>query len=280
MVRLQGTYPSAPNHRGPISFWESAAVVLDSVKLTTDVRAEVQFHLRKEEVLRFYTRPKEVTNGRNTGGLGWSNHRFSQVAWDLLDLALRSKPDMCQVWLSKQCIGICATWNNMSRIQDLLDNKCSNCLQPQETSQHLNRCPDQGRTLLFKDGISNLVSWMNEQDRTDPGLAFWIKKYLLFQGTRSFFLLVGEGGPATPFVSSAASSQDLIGWVEFLHGKVSVEFRRIQDIHCALSSCRLTGEDWMKAFVSHLIQILHLQWIFQNFTLHDKPTNREGTLAC
>jgi hypothetical protein len=66
------------------------------------------------------------------------------------------------------------------------------------------------------------------------------------------------------------ASQDLIGWVEFLHGKVSVEFRTIQDIHCALSSCRMTGEDWMKAFVSHLIQISCLQWIFQNFTLHNK----------
>jgi hypothetical protein len=81
---------------------------------------------------------------------------------------------------------------------------------------------------------------------------------------------VGEGGPATPLVSSTAASQDLIGWVEFLHGKVSVEFQTIQDIHCTLSSCRMTGEDWMKACVSHLIQILHSQWIFQNFTLHNK----------
>jgi hypothetical protein len=32
----------------------------------------------------------------------------------------------------------------------------------------------------------------------------------------------------------------------------------------------MTGEDWMKAFVLHLIQISHSQWIFQNFTLHGK----------
>jgi hypothetical protein len=159
---------------------ESAAIVLDSVKLTINVGAEVQFCLEKEETLRFYTRPKVVINGRNTGGLGWSTHRFHQVVWDLLDLALRSKPDMFQVWLSKQCIGICTTWTNMSQIQDLLNNKCPNCLQPQETSQHLNRCPDKGRTLLFKDGISNLVSWMYDQDHTDPELAFWIENYLHF----------------------------------------------------------------------------------------------------
>jgi hypothetical protein len=258
------TKPSRTDQFLPL---ESAAIVLDSVKLTTNVGAEVQFRLGKEEALRFYTRPKEVINGRNTGCLGWSTHRFNQVVWDSLDSALRTKLDMFQVWLSKQCIGICATWKNMARIQDLLDNKCPNCLQPQETSQHLNRCPDQGHTLLFKDSICTLVSWMHKQDRMDPKLAFWIEKYLLFWGTRS---LVGEGGPATPLVSTAVSNQDLIGWVEFLNGKVSVEFWMIQDIHCALSSCRMTGEDWMKVFISHLIQVLHSQWILCNFTLHDK----------
>ncbi len=115
-----------------------------------------------------------------------------------------------------------------------------------------------------------MVSWMHAQDRTDPELAFWIENFLLFQGTRSFSSLVGEGGPATPLVSIAASSQDIIGWVEFLHGKVSVEFRTIQDIHCALSSCHMMGADWMNAFASHLIQISHSQWIFRNSTLHDK----------
>jgi hypothetical protein len=226
--------------------------------------------------VQFYTNRKVITNGCNTGGLGWSKNRFNQVAWSTLDAVLRTKPDMFQVWLSKQSIGICATWKNMSRIQDLLDDKCPNCLQPQETSQHLNRCTDQGCTLLFKDSISNLVMWMHEHDWTDPELAFWIKKHLLFQGTRSFSSLVDARGPATSLVSTAAANQDLIGWVEFLHGKVSVEFRTIQDIHCALSSCRMTGEDWMKAFVLHLIQISHSQWIFQNLLC---TTNRGDILA-
>jgi hypothetical protein len=158
----------------------------------------------------------------------------------------------------------------MARIQDILDNKCLNCLQPQETSQHLNRCPDKGCTLLFKDSVGMLLTWMHENDRTDQELAYWIKKDLLFWGTRSFSTLVESGGPAPPHIWAAAASQNLIGWVEFLHGKVSIQFWTIQDTHCALSSCRTMGEDWMKVFVSHLIQMSHLQWIFCNFTLHDK----------
>ena len=34
--------------------------------------------------------------------------------------------------------------------------------------------------------------------------------------------------------------------------------------------CRLTGADWMKMFISQLLQLSHSQWIFCNYTLHDK----------
>ena len=69
----------------------------------------------------------------------------------------------------------------------------------------------------------------------------------------------------------AAASQDLIGWTEFLHSKVLVEIATTQWTHCGLSPlCRLTGDNWMKAFVSQLLQICHSQWIFRNYTLYDK----------
>jgi len=112
---------------------------------------------------------------------------------------------------------------------------------------------------------------MRQNDRTDPELAYWIEKYLLFRGTRSFTALVAEDDFASIDVRVAAVGQDLIGWTEFLHGKVSVEIAAIQNLHCmSFSSCRITGADWMKAFISHLIQISHSQLIFWNYTLHDK----------
>ena len=208
--------------------------------------------------------------GVNKGGLGWLAEQFDQVAWADLDRALRSKPDMYQLWLSKQCIGICATRRNLVRIQDILDDRGPNCVQGPEKSTHLNRCPDHGRTLLFKEGIARLGMWMRYNDRTDLELAYWIEKYLLFRGTRSFSSLVAEDPHTSTNVRVAAVSKDLIGWTEFLHGKVSVEIASIQRFHCMMSpSCRLTGEDWMKAFISHLLQISHSQWIFRNYTLHD-----------
>ncbi len=240
-------------------------------KMTTDVGPEVCFQLGREDALSFYTMPVVLVGRVNKGGLGWLWRRFEQVSWSTLELVLHLKPDMYQLWLSKQCIGICATRQNLARIQDILDNKSPNCGKAWEISTHLNRCPNNGHTLLFKESITNLSTWMHQQNCTDPELAYWIEKYLLFHGTRSFASLVNEGGFCSNDLCLAAAGQDLIGWTEFLHGKVLVEFASIQHIHCALSpSCRLTGDDWMKVFVSQLIQISHSQWIFHNYTLHDK----------
>ena len=74
----------------------------------------------------------------------------------------------------------------------------------------------------------------------------------------------------------AAKSQDHIGWIEFMHGKVSVEIGAIQRFHCTASPCRMNGTDWMKHFVSHVIHISHSQWLYRNFTLHD---NARGYLC-
>jgi hypothetical protein len=157
---------------------------------------------------------------------------------------------MSQLWLSKQCIGICATRGNLARIQDIRDDRFPNCDQGRETSTHLNCCPDHERTMLFKEGVAKLSTWMCQNNHTDPELAYWIEKYLLFRGTRSFASLVVEGGFGSLDVRVAAAGQDLIGWTEFLHGKVSVEIASIQQLHCMSSpSCRLTGNDWMKAFI-------------------------------
>ena len=117
---------------------------------------------------------------------------------------LENKADMFALWLSKQQAGACATRYNVARIQDLLDDKCPNCQQPGERSNHLNHCPDHGRTLLFKDSVAVLNRWMDAKDRTDGQLSYFIEKYLLFRGSRSFASL----GPMSPRMRKVAVSQE------------------------------------------------------------------------
>jgi hypothetical protein len=94
----------------------------------------------------------------------------------------------------------------MARIQDILDNKCPNCLHPRETNDHLNRCPDAGCTLLFKESIASIVVWMHQNNRTDAELAYWLEKYLIYRGTRSLTSLIAKGGGGLPGLIKAATS--------------------------------------------------------------------------
>jgi hypothetical protein len=73
------------------------------------------------------------------------------------------------------------------------------------------------------------------------------------------------------YVSSnvqGCQSQDIIGWTEFLHGKVSTKMRRMQQAHCLLTNTNLNRDNWMVELTGKLIDISHSQWLYQNFTLH------------
>jgi hypothetical protein len=176
---------------------------------------------------------------------------------------------MFQLWLSKLCIGICATKSNMACIQDLLDHKCPNCQQPRETSEHLNWCPDVGQTLLFRDSVASIVKWMHDYNRMDTELAYWLKKYLIFRGTSSLTTLIMAGGGGSLQLMRAAASQDFIGWTKFLHSKISVDIEAIQhSLHTPTMQnhrLRLNESD-----VFQLNARITLPVDFCNFMLHDR----------
>ncbi len=37
-----------------------------------------------------------------------------------------------------------------------------------------------------------------------------------------------------------------------------------------MSDCQMTGDDWMKHFIGRLLRISYSQWLYRNFTLHNK----------
>ena len=238
---------------------EKAAVFANGHKLTTDVSKEVRYCMGEEEARAFYTAAK------SKGGLGWSAERFNLVDFKSLDKTLASKPDMYGIWLSKQSAGVCATRYNMARLQDLVDNKCPNCGMV-EKAEHLNVCPSEDRTKLLEEGVDKLSSWLIQDNKTDPELAYYLPKYILFRGCRPWSTL----GVMSPGMRAVARAQDSIGWREFMEGKVAKEMGRLQQFHCATASCRMNGEDWMKHFIHHILHLSHSQWIFRNITLHHR----------
>lgn len=127
-------------------------------------------------------------------------------------------------------------------------------------------CPDDSRTKLLGENVDDLASWMSRDNQTDPEILYWIPKYILMRGDRPLLAM----GFMSPQFKALAASQDLIGWRDFTEGHISTHFYVIQSFHLAMSSSHLNGEDWIKQFITRILQLTHSQWIFRNISLHDK----------
>ena len=56
----------------------------------------------------------------------------------------------------------------------------------------------------------------------------------------------------------------------FMEGYISIHFYEIQNFHLSMSSSFINDANWAKQFISKILHITHSQWIFHNFSLHDK----------
>ena len=174
---------------------------------------------------------------------------------------------MYKIWRSKQHSGFCGTRVQVGKYSglDCPDEKCPNCGR-RETAEHILTCPHKDRTRLLADTTDDLSGWLNQECLTDLELAYWIPKYILMRGDKPFASL----GTMSPRMRALAISQDKIGWRNFMEGCISTHFYFIQHYHLALSGSYLNGSDWTKSLISKLLHITHSQWIYRNFTLHDK----------
>jgi hypothetical protein len=146
------------------------------------------------------------------------------------------------------------------------DDRCPNCMARQERAKHLCICPSESQTSLFLDNINELESWMAYNNNTDPELAYWLPKYILGRRSLTFATL----GPMSEAMIKISHGQDLIGWQNMMEGRVTKELYAVQCFHLATSNSRINGDDWMRGLILRLIHISHSQWLFWNFTLHDK----------
>ena len=134
------------------------------------------------------------------------------------------------------------------------------------SAEHLCICPDEDRTRLLREMTENLEGWMLKNGNTYFEIAYWVPKYILYRGTKKF----AEMGIMLPQMLRLARSQDLIGWRNFMEGRISKDFYNLQHMHLETSSSFLNGGDWMRQFISRVLHITHSQWIYRNFVLHDR----------
>jgi hypothetical protein len=139
---------------------ERAALFLHQVKQSSDISEAVRFHLAKTQAREFYCNK-----------LKWTSEKFDEVDWDSLHVALNKKKNMYTLWLAKQASSFCGSRLQVSRMTPGSDDRCPNCMMPEERSEHLNLCRDSLRTRQFQESVEELRKWMSSST-THPELLF------------------------------------------------------------------------------------------------------------
>ena len=233
---------------------ERSAIFVCREKLTSDLAPDIRYNTSMDSAKLFLCTKR-----------GWTDRQLEEVDWKHLNLCLKGKSPGYRIWLSKQHSDFCATRVQIKRWFGNTDNRCPSCEIRSETAAHLCRCPNEERTLLLKDNTAVLEEWLLKNDSTYHELAYLIPKYILCRGTVKFCDL----GPMSPRMMEVATSQDAIGWRNFMEGRVSKRIYALQRNHLLTSSSQISAGSWMKQFISNILHITHSQWLFRNFMLHD-----------
>ena len=67
---------------------------------------------------------------------------------------------------------------------------------------------------------------------------------------------------------AAALDQDAIGWMNFIKGRISLEWHMAQSHFYASIGSSCTSHQWTKELVQNLLTMVHIMWIACNNVAH------------
>lgn len=184
------------------------------------------------------------------------------VDWEANARAIRGVPVSRRHWVSKQATGFCAVGVVMRLRKQRPSAKCPRCPWPEETVEHVYTCPSIEADKQWKESISKLLDWMEEQ-KTDPDIIRNIR-----DGLNAWRLDPTAG--VQPAFSSARATQEFIGWRPFLEGCLTWEWQAQQQRYYQTLKSRKTGRRWSTLIIRKLWEVAWDMWEHRNGILHQK----------
>jgi ribonuclease HI len=233
---------------------ENIAIHIDRIKQTSNPADQIRYSCGRYAAKLFLT-----------SEAGWTETQFDYVDWENLHASLQSKPDGFRTWLAKQHSNFCATRVQMNRWFGSEDRKCPSCLIVDERADHLCKCTNVDRRKLLEADTTELIRWMSLGENTHPDITSWVEQFILSQDSP-----LRRVPHCSPEIQDLAHEQTVIGWRNFMEGRISKQFYRLQYCHLINAQTNMTAASWTRTFISKLLHITHSQWIFRNFMLHEQ----------
>jgi hypothetical protein len=223
-----------------------------------------------DAIVRHVARPSMRTKLHDKGRL--DENDFDLVDWDAVGDAMASFPNLFRLWASKHMSGFCPI-GHMMKIWKFWpqDRGCPCCGEDDETTMHLLICPDDGMQVTWDMNVDVIVDWLAEVD-TEPAIAYCIAQALRPRSPDHLFTAY-----SSPLIHAAATTQDRIGWRNFVEGKISKEWRILQSRHYLEIASRRSGDRWAEKLVTKLLELVHSMWTYRNSTTRTRQGRLESS---
>ena len=103
-----------------------------------------------------------------------------------------------------------------------------------------------------------------EDTKSELSLVECIEQYLLSQGEGSML----EIARPYPHLHEWAKEHDILGWDNFLEGRIGSSILLLQKASLKKHKSRLHIKTWSTQYIHHILAITHQQWIFRNARVH------------
>jgi hypothetical protein len=199
---------------------------------------------------------------------GKVNHAtFEEIDWEASGRAFDDMPQLFQMWATKHISGWCGV-NSMRFVWDQSDtHNCPNCGACYEKTEHLPVCPATNMQECWEGSIDGFEIWLTIVD-THPDI-----QHCLLSTLRERKITASFARHASPATLQAAQSQDRIGWINLVEGKISKQWSELQAAHYRSQGSRRTATRWATDLVTNLLEISHEQWLQRNGGLYELTDN-------
>lgn len=183
-----------------------------------------------------------------------------EIDWDLCGAAFRKLTIPQQRRVTKHASGHFACGRMMKLWQFQDHEECPRCPEPREDAQHVLSCPAPSTNLVWERSMTKLQLWM-ESATTMPEL-----QVALITRLRQWKGLTRHNPTWTTLhgLRHAVGNQDAIGWYNFLMGRISIEWKAVQQRYYDWLGKRNTGRKWAVALIQKIFEVSWDMWDHRN----------------
>ena len=210
---------------------------------------------------------RRVARDFYTGRKIMSEEAFDLVNWEATKAASGLFSHGFNSKIAKMVSHFSPTNRVLSRIDSSIENKCPSCGEINESTDHITKCPDPGRTETFMESVEDLIDWMLETGSSYE-LADALYDYLEARGRRRMTDIVRDSDDGD--LLRYAREHDELGWSNLLEGRVSTTLFLLQETSMHEVGVKMTLAKWSGLFVQNLILMNHRQWLYRNAQVHLK----------